>query len=79
MANYENRLAPNVRGPWYTDANCIDCDMCRQTAPMVFKQDQDIGYTVVFHQPEDETERNLAQEAMEGCPVEAIGRDGPLH
>jgi hypothetical protein len=32
---------------------------------------------VVFHQPETEEELRLAEEAMSGCPVEAIGKDGP--
>jgi ferredoxin len=30
----------------------------------------------VFKQPENEAEENLCKEAMEGCPVEAIGSDG---
>jgi ferredoxin len=77
MAEYKNRFAANVPGRWYTDTNCIDCDMCRESAPTVFKRDSDIGYTVVYHQPETPAEIKEAEEAMEGCPVEAIGKDGP--
>ena len=77
MADKNNRLPQNVPGPWYVDSNCIDCDLCRETAPTVFRRDEDNGNSVVFHQPETEEERKLAEEAKEGCPVEAIGNDGP--
>jgi ferredoxin len=30
----------------------------------------------VFKQPENDQEASLCREAMEGCPVEAIGEDG---
>lgn len=77
MADKSNRLPQNVPGPWYVDSNCIDCDLCRETAPAVFRRDEDNGNSVVFHQPEADEELKLAEEAMEGCPVEAIGKDGP--
>ena len=77
MADLNSRLAQNAPGPWYVDSNCIDCDLCRETAPTVFRRDEDGGYSIVFHQPESEEERKLAAEAKEGCPVEAIGNDGP--
>src|ERR1041384_7303273 len=77
MANYNERLTQNVAGKWYIDANCIDCDLCRETAPTVFRRDDAIGMSVVFHQPETEAEAREAKEGMEGCPVEAIGNDGP--
>ncbi len=76
MADPNSRLAQNAPGPWYVDSNCIDCDLCRETAPTVFKRDEDGGYSVVFHQPETVEEKKLAAEAKEGCPVEAIGDDG---
>ena len=77
MADNKNRLLQNVPGRWYVDANCIDCDLCRETAPTVFRRDDDGGNSIVFHQPGTEEELGLAQEAMAGCPVEAIGNDGP--
>jgi ferredoxin len=76
MADLNSRLPQNTLGPWYVDSNCIDCDLCRETAPTVFKRDEDGGYSMVFHQPETEEEIKQAQEAKEGCPVEAIGDDG---
>ncbi len=76
MADLKSRLTQNAPGPWYVDSNCIDCDLCRETAPGVFRRDEDGGYSIVFHQPTTEEELKLAQEAKEGCPVEAIGDDG---
>jgi ferredoxin len=77
MPDYKDRLPQNAPGPWYVDSNCIDCDLCRETAPAAFRRDDENGHSVVFHQPESEEERRLAEEAMAGCPVEAIGKDGP--
>jgi ferredoxin len=76
MADLKSRLTQNAPGRWYVDSNCIDCDLCRETAPGVFRRDEDGGYSTIFHQPETEEEMKLAQEAKEGCPVEAIGDDG---
>ncbi len=77
MADKNSRLPQNVPGPWYVDSNCIDCDLCRETAPSVFRRDEDNGNSIVFHQPETEEELRQAEEAMSGCPVEAIGKDNP--
>lgn len=77
MADHTKRLPANVPGPWYVDDNCIDCDLCRETAPTVFRRDDDNGNSVVFHQPETEEELRQAEEAKSGCPVEAIGSDNP--
>jgi ferredoxin len=33
-------------------------------------------YSFVYKQPENEGEESLCREAMEACPVEAIGDDG---
>ncbi|MDB4459228.1 ferredoxin [bacterium] len=76
MAELENKYSDNVTGKYYVDDQCIDCDLCRETAPDSFTRSDDGGYSFVFKQPEGEDEVNLAKEAMEGCPVEAIGEDG---
>jgi ferredoxin len=47
----------------------------RETAPANFTRDDDGGHTYVHKQPENPDEETLCQEAMEGCPVEAIGSD----
>ncbi len=76
MADREDKNEENVQGKFYVDSQCIDCDLCRETAPANFTRSEDEGYSYVFKQPENEEEENQCLEAMEGCPVEAIGDDG---
>ncbi len=76
MADSKDKVPDNVAGAWYVDRQCIDCDLCRTTAPQNFKQNPDEGYSYVFKQPENDEEAKLCQEAMDECPVEAIGSDG---
>jgi len=76
MADASNRYAQNISGSFYVDDQCIDCDLCRETAPANFKRDDDGGHSYVYKQPETPEEESLCKEAMEGCPVEAIGSDG---
>jgi ferredoxin len=52
--------------------------LCRETAPASFKRNDDGGHTYVYKQPETPEEEALCKEAMEGCPVEAIGNDGAI-
>lgn len=75
MANKTDKVAENVPGKFYVDSQCIDCDLCRTTAPANFVQ-SDNGYSYVTKQPENDEETKLCQEALEECPVEAIGSDG---
>ena len=76
MADIDDKLADNVAGKWYVDSNCIDCDVCRTTAPNNFEANEDEGYSFVNKQPENDEETELMEEAMESCPTEAIGDDG---
>ncbi len=76
MANSGQKQTENVAGKWYVDTNCIDCDVCRETAPNNFTQQKEKGYSFVYKQPETPEEEAQAQEALEACPVEAIGSDG---
>src|SRR5205823_360585 len=76
MADAANKYAENVPGKFYVDDQCIDCDLCRETAPANFKRNDDGGHSYVYKQPETPDEEGLCKEAMEGCPVEAIGNDG---
>ena len=41
MADLDDKLADNVPGKWYVDSNCIDCDVCRTTAPNNFEANED--------------------------------------
>jgi ferredoxin len=76
MADKTKKYPENVPGKFYVDDQCIDCDLCRETAPEHFKRNEDGGYTFVFNQPKNAEEEARCKEAMEGCPVEAIGSDG---
>ena len=76
MADAANKYSENAGGKYFVDNQCIDCDLCRETAPANFKRNDDGGYSVVYKQPASPDEEKLCKEAMEGCPVEAIGNNG---
>ena len=76
MAEVDEKNEKNVPGKFYVDSNCIDCDLCRETAPDFYKRDDDEGVSYVSCQPESDADVALCQEALEGCPVQAIGDDG---
>ena len=76
MANRNQKTPQNVSGPFYVDDTCIDCDLCRNTAPHFFSRFDEGGYTVAFRQPQTAEEIALAKEALEGCPTNSIGDDG---
>lgn len=76
MAEKANRLPQNMPGPYYVDDSCIDCDLCRTTAPDFFRRNDEIGFSVVYRQPVTPEERSVAEEARQGCPTESIGDDG---
>ena len=76
MANKSDKWAGNVPGKFYVDSQCIDCDLCREVAPDYFKRDDDGGYSIVVKQPTTPEGLDQCKEAMDGCPVEAIGDDG---
>lgn len=75
MADPNDRLPENVPGRFYVDSTCIDCDLCREIVPAVFRRNDETGFSVVHHQPGTPEELTLAEEAMDSCPVNAIGSD----
>jgi ferredoxin len=76
MSDRNRKQAGNVAGKYYVDAKCIDCDVCRDIAEDNFTRDDKGQYSFVYKQPETPKEETLCQEALECCPVEAIGNDG---
>ena len=76
MADVANKYPENVPGKFYVDNQCIDCDLCRETAPDNFKRNDDGGYSHIYKQPATPDEEARCKEAKEGCPVEAIGDNG---
>jgi ferredoxin len=76
MADKTQRVPQNANGRFYVDATCIDCDLCRETAPENFARDDRGRRSYVARQPEDPAEEAACRAAMDECPVEAIGCDG---
>lgn len=76
MADLKDILPDNVRGTYYVDSQCIDCDVCRDISPAHFTRNHEVGYSYVHRQPETPEEVALCEEAFMACPVEAIGDDG---
>ena len=72
MADPAERWSDNAPGRFFVDQSCIDCDLCRSTAPDNFARSED-GYSSVARQPQSPQEERDCQAALEGCPVEAIG------
>jgi ferredoxin len=66
----------NIAGRYYVDCDtCIDHALCVEAAPNNFKQDEEyIAY--VFKQPDSPEEEAQCRQAMNVCPVRAIGNDG---
>jgi ferredoxin len=71
-----DKVKGNIAGAFYVDSSCIDCDVCRETAPTNFTRSFKDAYSCVSKQPENENELKACEEAMACCPVEAIGNDG---
>jgi ferredoxin len=78
MADRTQKTPNNVPGPFYVDETCIDCDLCRETAPATFRRDGESGGSYVWRQPTTAEERALAEDALRSCPTETIGNDGDV-
>jgi ferredoxin len=76
VAAKENKVEGNVPGKFYVDDQCINCDLCREICPDCFGRNEESGSSIVVKQPETQKEIALCEEAMNSCPVGAIGNDG---
>jgi ferredoxin len=76
MADSKRKVRETVSGRYYVDETCIDCDLCRETAPDSFTRHDGEGYSYVYRQPLTPAQEAACQAALEECPVEAIGDDG---
>ncbi|MGE3973888.1 MAG: ferredoxin [Bdellovibrionales bacterium] len=76
MADKGQKWGENAQGKFYVDQACIACDACVTIAPDFFSMDQSGGHAFVTKQPSNPETEDQCREAMEGCPVEAIGNDG---
>jgi len=73
MADLNKRLDSNVLGNFYVDATCINCDTCRQLAPLSFEEIGD--YSAVSRQPTGNEQVHQAYQALLACPVGSIGTE----
>ena len=85
MADPTDKWEDNVEGEaiidgkrvsFYVDRECILCSVCSDCAPKNFRMSDEEDHDICFKQPENAEELAACNEAMENCPVEAIGDDG---
>jgi ferredoxin len=76
MADPNDKVPGQAPGRYFVDTQCIDCDLCRETAPANFTRNDGEGFSYVYKQPENDEEEALSKDAMDNCPVEAIGNEG---
>jgi ferredoxin len=72
MAREADAIAANVRGEFFVDSSCIDCDLCRQLAPEVFARDGRAAQSFVAAQPTP-AGVHRALMALVACPTSSIG------
>ena len=60
---------------FYVDRECILCSVCQDAAPGNFRISDEEDHDICYKQPENQEELEQCYEALENCPVEAIGDD----
>ena len=76
MADKNDTWKENVPGKIYVDRTCISCDTCCITAPINFEMHvSEEGHAFIAKQPSTPEEELACKEAIEACPVGAIGDD----
>ena len=48
MPDKNDKVKENVCGSYYVDSSCIDCDVCRDTAPENFTRSDEHNYSFVY-------------------------------
>jgi ferredoxin len=76
VADKKYKFKLNAEGKFYVDDQCIACDACVVEAPRFFSMNDTDGHAFVSKQPTTAQEIQECIDALEGCPVEAIGQDG---
>ncbi len=75
MPDPTQRHPENVHGQFYVDSEeCIACTRCFEEASEFFRESEEDGSAFVHTQPKTADEIARAEEALDECPVEAIGQ-----
>ena len=64
----------NKPGEFFVHDACIACDTCKDIAPDHFVLTSDYDHAYVKEQPMSKSGVEVCVEALEACPVAAIGR-----
>ena len=84
MANPNEKYEDNIGGistigekkvSFYVDKECIFCNVCVEAAPNNFAESPEEDHDSVYKQPDCQKELDQCYDAMDQCPVEAIGDD----
>jgi len=73
MVDSAHIYVENVQGRFYVTEDCIACDTCAAIAPVNFALTADCDHAYVQVQPSSLGQVSLCREALENCPVAAIG------
>lgn len=71
MADIHDKFESNVPGRYFVDRTCVHCELCHEIAPEHFTQTRHEGF--VCRQPVTGDEEHICKQALENCPVNAIG------
>ena len=73
MADPLLRFEDNCEGKFYVDQDCIACDTCVGISPKHFALTPNYSHAIVCKQPQSDVEIQECLDALEACPVFAIG------
>ena len=74
MADPKKKLVANIEADFFVDSTCINCDTCRQIAPLNFSESED--YSFVNKVTENDEEFIDSYKALLSCPTGSIGYTG---
>ncbi len=74
MADERDKNPDNIEGIFFVDSQCIACDACVEEAPNFFAMNDIDGHAYVFHQPNSDKAIEECINALELCPVNAMGK-----
>ena len=80
MATKEDKYEDNAAGKYYCDTECIDCDLCRETAPENFTRNDDGGYSSLqtTGNEEEEAPCQVAGKVVPWKPSATMAQTNPL-